>query len=112
MSCDEPKTMQKELLDKYVQEHGKAPLWNASKKKFEKIQKIATAKSKSSAVVSSKDSKVEKKLASPAKDKAPIKLTTTKSTIPPKVAIAPKSTEPSSSPSSIHTGTDSAQKAA
>ena len=112
MSCDKPRTMQKELLDKYVQEHGNAPLWNASKKKLEKIKKIPTAKTKSSTAASSKAAKAEKKPAAPSKVKAPIKPASTKSTISPKVTIPSKPTEPSSSPSSIHTSTDSSQKPA
>jgi hypothetical protein len=112
MSSDKPRAMQKELLNKYVQEHGKAPLWNSSKKKLGKIKKVATAKTKSSAAASSKVAKAEKKPAAPAKVKAPLKSTTAKSTIPPKVTIPPKPTEPSSGPSSTHTSTDSAQKPA
>ncbi len=106
MSCDKPKTMQKELLDKYVQEHEKAPSWNAPKKKLVKIKKIPTAKAKSSPVVSSKAAKTEKKSVAPTKVKAPVKPTSAKSTIP------PKPTEPISSPSSTHTSTDSSQKPA
>jgi hypothetical protein len=108
VSCDKPKTMQKELLDKHVQEHGKAPLWNASGKKLEKIKKIVTAKTKSSAAASNKTAKTEKKPIAKRKVKALIKPASTKSTIPSKVTIPPKSTEPSSS----HTSTDSAQKPA
>ena len=110
MSCDKPKTMQKELLDKYVKEHGKAPLWNASKKKLENIKKIATAKTKSSTAASSKAAKAEKKPAAPTKVKVPVKPTPAKSTTPTKVTITPKSPEPSSSPSPIHTSADSSQK--
>ena len=110
LSCDKPKTMQKELLDKHVQEHGKAPLWNASSKKLEKIKKIVPAKTKSSAAASPKAAKTEKKPTAKRKVKALIKTAPAKSTIPSKVTIPPKSTEPNSSPSSIDTSTDSAQK--
>ena len=95
ISCDKPRAMQKELLDKYVQEHGKAPLWNTSKK-LEKIKRIATEKTKSSKTTSSKTPKAEKKPAAPAKVKAPAKSASAKLTIPIKVATVPKSIEPSS----------------
>ncbi len=112
MSSDKPKAMQKALLAKYVQEHGKAPVWNASKKKPEKTKKVVTAKTKSSAVASSKAAKVEKKPAAPAKAKAPAKPTSAKSKIPPKVSVPPKPAETSSSSSSANTSTDSTQKPA
>lgn len=110
MSCDKPKAMQKELLDKYVKEHGKAPLWNASKKKAEKVQKVVTAKKKSAATTSGKAAKAEKPVAL-TKAKA-VKPTSAKSTIPTKVATPPKPTDPSPGASSNHAGTDSAQKTA
>ena len=104
MSCEKPRSMQKELLDKYEQAHGKAPLWNASKKKLEQTKKTPTAKTKSSATASLKAPKTGKKAVAPAKVKAPVKPASAKSTIP------PKPSESSSSPSSTHTSTDSAQK--
>ena len=110
VSCDKPRAMQKELLDKYLQEHGKAPLWNASKKKPEKTKKVQTAKTKSSATASSKTTKAEKKPAASAKAKAQVKPTIAKSKTPTKVTIPTKPTEPSANPSSINTSTDSAQK--
>jgi hypothetical protein len=106
MSCDKPRTMHKELLDKYVNEHGKAPLWNASKKKLEKIKKIVTTKTKSSAAASTKVAKVGKNPAASAKVKAPVKPVSAKSTIPSKVAIPTKPAESSS------INADSAQKPA
>jgi hypothetical protein len=112
MSCDKPKTMQKELLGKYTTEHGKTPLWNASKKKPEKIKKVATAKTRSSAAISSKVAKTEKKPAASPKVNTPVKHDSAKSTIPSKVTTPQKPTETSSSPSSIRTSTDSAQKPA
>lgn len=110
ISCDKPKIMQRELLDKYVQEHGKAPLWNASKKKPEKTKKVPIAKTKSSPVVSSKTTTAEKKPIESAKIKAQVKLTSAKSKITPKVTIPPKATEAISNPSSNSSSADSAQK--
>jgi hypothetical protein len=112
VSYDKPKTMQKELLNKYVQEHGKAPLWNASKKKLGKTKRTVTAKTKFLAAAPSKAKKAEKKPTPPAKVKATVKPTPAKSTIPPKVTVPPKPTEPSSSSSSVRASTDSAQKPA
>jgi hypothetical protein len=108
MACEKPKAMQKELLGKYVKEHGKVPLWNASKKKIEKVQKVATAKKKSTTIVSNKVAKTKKPIAL-AKAKA-IKPTSAKSTISAKAAVSPKPTEPSPSASSNHVGSDSTQK--
>lgn len=110
MSCDKPKAMQKELLDKYVKEHGKVPLWNAPKKSLGKVQKVATAKKKSTATVASKAEKAKKPTA-PAKAKA-LKPAAAKSTVPAKATIPSKPTEPTPSASSNYTGTDSAQKVA
>lgn len=112
MSNDKPKAMQKELLGKYIEEHGKAPLWNTSKKKVGKPKKVATVKTKSSAATSSKAPKAGKKPAAPAKAKAPVKPTPAKSIIPPKVTVPPKPTEPSSTPSATRTSTDLTQKPA
>jgi len=106
MSCDKPKAMQRELLDKYVKGHGKVPLWNASKKNPEKVQKEVTAKKKSASTASSKLEKVDKQSA-PAKAKAPKKHTPAKTTIPPKTAIPAKTTESNTDTSSIHTNADS-----
>jgi len=39
MVSDKPKTKQKELMDKFILEHGESPLWNASKKKTAKAPK-------------------------------------------------------------------------
>jgi hypothetical protein len=91
-----------------VKEHGKVPLWNASKKKIEKVQKVATAKKKSTTIVSNKVAKTKKPIAL-AKAKA-IKPTSAKSTISAKAAVSPKPTEPSPSASSNHVGSDSTQK--
>ncbi|HTY76137.1 MAG TPA: hypothetical protein VMD05_11320 [Candidatus Nanoarchaeia archaeon] len=44
--CDKPKTMQKELMDKYVLEHGESPLWNGSKKKNAKVSRKTTSTAK------------------------------------------------------------------
>ncbi len=107
MSCDKPKVIQKELLDKYVKEHGKVPLWNASKKKPEKIQKVETKK-KLATTVSGKASKAEKSTA-PAKAKA-VKSSSAKLTIAQKVTTTPKPTDPSAS--TAHPSADSTQKTA
>ncbi len=106
ISCDKPKAMQRELLDKYVKEHGKVPMWNASKKKIEKVQKVGKEKKKSTTTVSGKVAKAEKP-APPKKAKA-VKPASPKSTVPAKVAISTKPTEPSTSASSNHTGAESA----
>ncbi|HUK84291.1 MAG TPA: hypothetical protein VLU95_00365 [Candidatus Acidoferrum sp.] len=106
MACEKPKAMQRELLDTYVKEHGKVPMWNASKKKLEKVQKVGTEKKKSTAIVSGKVAKAEKP-APPKKAKA-VKPASPKSTVPLKVAIPTKPTEPSTSASSNHTGAESA----
>jgi hypothetical protein len=45
MISDRPKAAQRELIDKFVQEHGEFPLWNASKKQV-KIQKKPEPKKK------------------------------------------------------------------
>ena len=111
MLCDKPKAMQRELLDKYVKEHGKVPLWNASKKKPEKVKKTETSKKKVSTTVSGKAAKAEKPV-SPAKVKSPAKPTSAKSTSAEKVMTPPKPTETSHTASSNHSGADSSQKTA
>ena len=40
---DTPKVLQRELLDKFMKEHGKSPLWNASTKASEKPKKPQVA---------------------------------------------------------------------
>lgn len=44
MSSEKPRMVQEELLAKFVEEHGDVPIWNASKKKQAKIQKVSTKK--------------------------------------------------------------------
>ncbi len=109
MTCDKPKAMQSELLDKYVKEHGKAPMWNSSKKKIQKVKKAPSEKKKSTAVVAGKAAKAEKP-ATRAKAKT-VKPVAAKSTVAAKAAPS-KPTESTPSAGSNHTGSDSAQKTA
>jgi hypothetical protein len=48
MLCDNPKFVQKELLEKFKKEHGEYPVWNAAKKKPEVKSKSATKAVKAS----------------------------------------------------------------
>ena len=110
VSNEKPRVMQKELLDKYVKEHGKVPAWNAYKKKLVKTQKVAPVKAKSTGAAQAKAIKAEKKPTASAKTKASAKPSPAKSTIPPKVTTTLTPTEPANSTSSNNKTPDSSQK--
>ena len=85
MLSDKPKAKQKELIDKFVQEHGESPVWNASKKKPIKVPQKAVLleKSRTKTEVPAKAAKQQPakrgrptvKPAAPAKTSAPAKMT-------------------------------------
>jgi hypothetical protein len=109
MSSDKPKAMQSELLEKFVQEHGQVPLWNASKKKQAKIKKAAK-KPKPTAQTAKK---AEKPAA--AKIATRVKPTPAKPTTPTKVTTPPKQSEPTaqqSAASSAHPSSELNHKTA
>ncbi len=113
VSCDKPRAIQSELLDKFVNEHGNVPLWNTSKKKPMKIQKVAKVKTKTkfaaTTVAKTAKSKAVEKPA-PVKVTSQVKPTVAKSTIPPKSPESTSQNQPITS--STRTTSDSTQKTA
>jgi hypothetical protein len=90
MLTDKPKAAQKELMDKYVQEHGESPLWNSSKRQKGKAPKKAEPKAKAKPVAAT--------TAKTAKPKRPAKSVkpAAKAAAAPKAPLAAKTTEPAS----------------
>jgi len=101
MLVDKPKAKQRELIDKFVQEHGEFPLWNASRKQRVKFpKKTPAARPKPMETVTAKTTKPQpskrrgrpKVIAPPAPAKSVV--------APAKPTMAPaKAVEPSSAPS-------------
>jgi len=97
MLCDKPKTMQKELMDKFILEHGQSPLWNGSKKKNVKVPKKTEPPAKS------KPAPTVAKTAKPKRRPKP--KTTPKAAAPAKPATTTKPAEPSNTPQAPANGT-------